>query len=499
MLRFIACLFFLVLYVNLVSAQIPVDSPEITRVTVDLQTQEVHIYWNPSATPGIDYYEVCEWRITGAGGSQSADPIAQTDELEFSYYTPDVNNKSLGYCIKAYTLTDDSPLSEIDSTIFLSADYDSCTASATLIWNDYNRWRGEIATYSVCNYTEAGTVEILQTLPEGVNETVLTDLEPESNFSFFIIAERNNAEQHTSYSNRVDENTFHSVYPEYIHADFGTVNSTNNPYIQFSIDPNSELQTYTLFRSSPLPEGPYDSVNTIVTANHEIEYTDAVDASLNPYYYKLQAINYCDQIIDISGNTAGTILLNAELNGTTVNLSWSEYYEWLGGVQSYSVERRYSDEDNFQIIGEADNQFSESFDNRMNQNIGAEVCYRITALEGPGNPISSEPAVSKSNIECVRLEINIEFAYDAFIPGASDNNTFGPSRMDFIPEYFDFKIFNRWGNLVFHSTDPYNPEWDGSYNGGEFVPQGVYRYQLEYKNENWELIVLHGSVTVARQ
>jgi len=499
MFRFFVYTFFFLTCFQLVAGQYVVEPPEITRVTVDTETQEIHIYWNPSPTPGIDYYEVCEWRITGAGGSQSADPIAQTDELEFSYYNPDINNKSLGYCIKAYTLTDDSPLSEIDSTIYLSADYDSCSATATLKWNDYNRWRGEIASYSVCNYTEAGTIEILETLPEGVNETTLSHLEFERNYSFFIVAERNNAEQHTSYSNRMDKNTFHSVYPEYIHADFGTVNANNNPDIQFSIDPQSELQNYTLFRSSPLPEGPYDSVHTFVTTMNSIEYTDEVDASLYPYYYKLQAINYCDQIVDVSGNTAGTILLNAELNGTTVDLSWSEYYEWLGNVESYSVERRYSNENDFQVIGEAENQFSESYDNRMNQNIGTEVCYRITAMEGPGNPISPEPAISRSNIECVRLAIHIEFAYQAFIPGASDNNIFGPSRMDFIPEYFDFKIFNRWGNLVFHSTDPYNHGWDGSYNGGEFVPQGVYRYQLEYKNENGELIVLHGSVTVARQ
>ncbi|MBA7555540.1 hypothetical protein ES705_48209 [subsurface metagenome] len=71
--------------------------------------------------------------------------------------------------------------------------------------------------------------------------------------------------------------------------------------------------------------------------------------------------------------------------------------------------------------------------------------------------------------------------------------------MDFIPDYFNFKIYNRWGNLVFHSTDPYNPRWDGSFNGGEFVPQGLFRYQLEYKNENGEKRVIHGIVTVVRE
>ncbi len=480
-------------------AQIPVDPPEIIRVTVDPATQEIHIYWNASTTPGIDYYEVCEWRVTGTGGSEAADPIGQTSELEYSYYNPDVAVNSLGYCIKAYTTTDDSPLSDIDSTIFLTVDYDSCSATATLNWNDYNAWRGDIASYSICNYTETGTIEYLQTLPEGVNEFFITDLEPNSNYSFFIITERANTEAHTSNSNRVDANTYHSVYPEYIHADYGTVDENNNPQLRFRIDPSSELQSYTLLRSSPLPEGPFDSIITIETSEKIIDYTDEVDASENPYYYKIQAINYCNAIVDLSENIAGTILLNTELDGTSVNLNWTDYHNWLGNVDSYSVERRYSDENDFQTIAQADRQFTESFDDRINQNQSAEVCYRITAREGAGNSIQPVPAISRSNIECVRLEINIEFAFEAFVPGASDNNTFGPSRMDFIPDYYNFKIFNRWGNLVFQSTDAYNPRWDGSYKGGDYVPQGVYRYQLEYKDENGQLKVIHGSVTVVRQ
>lgn len=496
----LALLFFiLTACFGFIEAQITVDPPEIIRVTIDPATQEIYIYWNPSTTPGIDYYEVCEWIVTGTGGSEAAEPIYQTPELEYNYYNPDVALNPLGFCVKAYTTSDDSPLSFIDSTIFLTVDYDSCSATASLNWNDYNAWRGEIASYRICNYTEAGTIEVLQTLPEGMNEYLITDLEPNSNYSFFITAERANAEAHTSNSNRVDANTYHSVYPSYIHADFGTVNENNNPELRFRIDPGSELKSYTLLRSSPLPAGPFDSVAVIETSEKIIDYTDEVNASENPYYYKLQAINYCDQIVDLSGNTAGTILLNAAMDGTNVNLSWTDYHDWLGSVESYSVERRYSDENDFQIIAEADNQFTESFDDRINQNLSAEVCYRITALEGAGNLIQPVPAVSRSNIECIRLEINIEFAFEAFVPGASDNNTFGPSRMDFIPDYFNFKIFNRWGNLVFQSTDPYNPRWDGSFKGGDYVPQGVYRYQLEYKDENGKAIIIHGNVTVVRQ
>jgi gliding motility-associated-like protein len=70
--------------------------------------------------------------------------------------------------------------------------------------------------------------------------------------------------------------------------------------------------------------------------------------------------------------------------------------------------------------------------------------------------------------------------------------------MDFIPKQFYFKIFNRWGNLVFSTKDPLNPRWDGRDNN-QLVPEGVYRYQLEYENEVGSMHVLHGNVTVVRQ
>ncbi|MBL4755182.1 MAG: gliding motility-associated C-terminal domain-containing protein, partial [Flavobacteriales bacterium] len=43
----------------------------------------------------------------------------------------------------------------------------------------------------------------------------------------------------------------------------------------------------------------------------------------------------------------------------------------------------------------------------------------------------------------------------------------------------DLKIFNRWGQLVFETTDP-DINWDGKYfRNGQDVAQGVYYYVCE--------------------
>ncbi len=63
---------------------------------------------------------------------------------------------------------------------------------------------------------------------------------------------------------------------------------------------------------------------------------------------------------------------------------------------------------------------------------------------------------------------------------------------------FELNIFNRWGDLVFHSTD-INEAWNGSYNGGDyFAPNGVYLYQVKVKGFNSDAIEKNGTVTLLR-
>lgn len=65
-----------------------------------------------------------------------------------------------------------------------------------------------------------------------------------------------------------------------------------------------------------------------------------------------------------------------------------------------------------------------------------------------------------------------------------------------ITDYF-FAIYDRWGRLIYQTTDPYDG-WDGRING-EYAPNAVYVYHVrftkEYLNETFEKI---GTVTVIR-
>jgi gliding motility-associated-like protein len=60
----------------------------------------------------------------------------------------------------------------------------------------------------------------------------------------------------------------------------------------------------------------------------------------------------------------------------------------------------------------------------------------------------------------------------------------------------DFRIYNRWGKLVFESDDP-NVGWDGTAQGTP-QPMDVYGYTLEAEFTNGAKISKKGDITLIR-
>lgn len=80
------------------------------------------------------------------------------------------------------------------------------------------------------------------------------------------------------------------------------------------------------------------------------------------------------------------------------------------------------------------------------------------------------------------VPIRIEPLYACFIPNAFTpgddnlNETFGPKGEGF--KHFEMLIFDRWGNVIFTTTEPMT-NWDGRANGGNNIAQGgVYNYKI---------------------
>lgn len=63
-------------------------------------------------------------------------------------------------------------------------------------------------------------------------------------------------------------------------------------------------------------------------------------------------------------------------------------------------------------------------------------------------------------------------------------------------QLLEFKIFNRWGTVMFSSTDP-EEGWDGRYRNQE-QPVGVYGYGIRIRYEDGVIETYRGTITLIR-
>ena len=86
------------------------------------------------------------------------------------------------------------------------------------------------------------------------------------------------------------------------------------------------------------------------------------------------------------------------------------------------------------------------------------------------------------------------------VPNAFTPGRFGANSvirvMGFGITHMDFRIYNRWGRLVFQSTDP-NIGWDGYYQG-QLQPMDVYAYTLQADFSNGKHVTKKGDITLIR-
>ena len=99
----------------------------------------------------------------------------------------------------------------------------------------------------------------------------------------------------------------------------------------------------------------------------------------------------------------------------------------------------------------------------------------------------------------VRFE---ECPCDVFIPSAFTPNNDGLND-NFKPitkcaaKNYQFKIFNRYGNMIFTATE-LNRGWNGKYKNSDQA-SGVYAWMLQYSNpNNNQLVTKQGTVTLIR-
>ncbi len=124
--------------------------------------------------------------------------------------------------------------------------------------------------------------------------------------------------------------------------------------------------------------------------------------------------------------------------------------------------------------------------------IDSEGSYEVTLTNLNG-------CSSKDTVEVFRECPSLIWVPNAFSPDQDGiNDFFGPKAINILD--FDFYIFNRWGELLFHSTN-INHQWDGTYNGKD-CQVDIYVWKLYYRTEEsyggYRRQQKYGNVTLLR-
>jgi gliding motility-associated-like protein len=115
--------------------------------------------------------------------------------------------------------------------------------------------------------------------------------------------------------------------------------------------------------------------------------------------------------------------------------------------------------------------------------------YTVIVSDGVCTAVDSV-RVEVRELNCDEPDI---FVPNAFSPNGDDNNDVLFVRSTFITE-IEFKIFDRWGELVFETTD-INEGWDGTYKG-KVVDPAVFVYYLDAVCADQQTYFNKGNITV---
>lgn len=251
---------------------------------------------------------------------------------------------------------------------------------------------------------------------------------------------------------------------------------------------------YTVFRENA--SGTFDSITTV----SGLEYIDEGLKNGETYCYLIRSTGsysiagLIDPIINFSQEacvvpidnvppcppeltvtnlcaTAMGCLEDEDIENTLEWLDPATLCEKADDVASYNIYYSNFSGEELNLVGTAEGPTTLDFIHRPPSDRGLAGCYAVTAVDSTGNESPLSNIVCVDNCPVYRLP-------NTFTPNEDgQNDRYKPFPFCFI-ESIDFKVFNRWGQLVFETSDP-NINWDGRNLSGQELAEGTYYYSCQ--------------------
>ena len=471
-------------------------TPVVDTVTVDSLSGHSVINWFPSLSGDTEGYIIYENENGIWVPIDTVFGIASNNYVNTHPTWANPDSSSLSYCVAAFdSCQNTSPISIAHNTIFLTSVLDVCGGGVTLNWTPYVNMHPGLEGYNIYVKENNGPITLLGTNPSTNQSFVHTPLVPNSHYIYSIRAFDSTGTV-TSTSNTDTVIAYAPMQPQF--AYIRHVSVLNNSYVQLKaiVDTSGYISKCKVLRADDVA-GPFAMVGyASLPALSNIASFNDMTAFVNQksYYYKMIVIDSCGNEV-ITSNIGRTIYLLSEPSADMKNiLTWNEYEDWLGSVSLYNIYRKVDDVvDPNPLVTLPSGTLTYTDDVSAFTESSGRFSYMVQALEGPGNPYLIADT-SFSN-ESLALQPPRFYVPNAFVPKGL-NNIFIPLNVFVNTEDYLFSVYNRWGMLIFQTTDS-KSGWDGTFQGKD-APQGVYVYSISYKNSQNKMIEKHGTVTLMR-
>lgn len=306
------------------------------------------------------------------------------------------------------------------------------------------------------------------------------------------------------------ESTGHTYKTEFYSAGELISTSQNATSIFLTLEPNDNQITVNMNFQQPWNNTVYEVYRfnadlpgfELIGTTTEPTYTDTGLVNNTEYCYQVRAEGtydnselpdplenfsqeVCGQPFDLTPPCPPSLSAEADCDAQQTYLEWLQPLTLCGSddVMGYNLYYADTDTSEYQLYASFNN--AEDTTYVFNENLDLNTiagCFYVTALDsllpGPSGLLQQNESLPSDTVctdNCPIYEIP-----NVFTPNNDGFNDFFVPYPDYrFIERVEFQVFNRWGGLVYETTDP-AIGWDGrSMTSGEPVTEGTYYYVLK--------------------
>lgn len=480
-------------------------TPTLLSVSVINAEGHVKLTWFQADANSVTHYEINRWEnVYQVVSVNTSDVVISNDTVVWTDNAAVANTQRSMYQIISFIGSEKSTPSNESPTIYQKEtdEINLCERQISLFWSEYGI-ENPVTKYRVHysasggqnNYVEVitSTLEIIEqstaigntSYKAPVYKYALSGLNPAVNYRFWIEALHENADKWPAFSN-IRENYLDAIpQPAAPLVEYITVNEANAIEIYASIIPeHSEVIRVERALDENLSSERYQFQLPVSQAMPLLDEQAAPSA--HSYYYAVSLLDQCQQAITSNIKHRSILLEGSRDNANHLNLNWNNYEGWA--TDHFELWRQQGSASWEKIASPTAQSVNWQVDLSMLQSMEASINYKLIAV---GTSYQSQ-----SNI------LRIQLDYTPLLPNAfnpqsevEENTVFKPISDFYNSDGYRFMIYDRWGGLLWESTNP-SVGWTGRDQNGMLYERGVYVYLLFYKDQTDRLHQLNNTFTL---